>query len=62
MRATWPFARPQGAEKERGKTRVKGQKWAQRWMAKSASRSEKSRQTRGLEGLIEMQRECLCSL
>lgn len=59
---TWPFARPQEVEKERGKTGVNGQKQALRRAAKSASRSEKPRQTRGLTGLIEMQRECLCKL
>jgi len=59
---TWSFARPQGAEKERGKTVVKGQKQAQRWVVKSASRSEKPRQAWGLTGLIDMQRECLCKL
>ena len=57
---TWPFARPQGAEKERGKTGQERQNQASRRATKSASRSEKPRQTRGLEGLIEMQRECLC--
>jgi hypothetical protein len=57
---TWPFARPQGAEKERGKTGVEGQKRATRRVAKSASRSEKPRQPWGVAGLIEMQRECLC--
>src|SRR6218665_2243657 len=59
---TWPFARPQGVEKERGKTGVKDAKRALRWVAKSASRSEKPRQTRGLTGFIDMQRECLCKL
>jgi len=59
---TWPFARPQGVEKERGKTGVKDAKRALRWVAKSASRSEKPRQTRGLTGFIDMQREFLCKL
>ena len=57
---TWPFARPQGVEKESGKLRVKGQKRATLRVAKSASRSEKPRQAWGLTGLIDMQRECLC--
>ncbi len=57
---TWSFAHPQGAEKERGKTGVEGQKRVARRVAKSASRSEKPRQAWGLTGLIEMQRECLC--
>ena len=57
---TWPFARPQGAEKERGKTGQERQNQASRQAAKSASPSEKPRQTRGLTGLIEMQRELLC--
>jgi hypothetical protein len=57
---TWPFARPQGAEKERGKTGQEHQNQASRWVAKSASPSEKPRQAWGLTGLIEMQRECLC--
>ena len=59
---TWPFARLQRAEKERGKTGVKGPKQALLWVAKSASRSEKPRQAWGLTGFIEMQRECLCKL
>lgn len=57
---TWPFARPQGAEKERGKTGQDRQNQASRWVTKSASPSEKPRQARGLTGLIDMQRECLC--
>jgi hypothetical protein len=57
---TWPFARPQGAEKERGNTGQERQNQASRWVAKSASRSEKPRQAWGLTGLIEMQRGCLC--
>ena len=57
---TWPFARPQGVEKESGKLRVKGQKRATLRVAKSASRSEKPRQTWRLAGFIEMQRGCLC--
>jgi hypothetical protein len=59
---TWPFARPQGVEKERGKTGAEGQKQALWWVAKSASRSEKPRQAWDLTGFIEMQRECLCKL
>ena len=57
---TWPFARPQGTEKERGKTGQERPNQVSRRAAKSASRSEKPRQTWGLTGLIEMQRECLC--
>jgi len=57
---TWPFARPQGVEKEKGKTGQERQNQASRRAAKSASRSEKPRQAWGLTGLIEMQRECLC--
>lgn len=57
---TWPFARPQGVEKETEKSEVKGQKRATRRVAKSASRSEKPRRPWGVAGLIEMQRECLC--
>jgi hypothetical protein len=59
---TWPFARPQGAEKERGKTGRERQNQASRRVAKSASPSEKPRQAWGLTGLIDMQRECLCKL
>lgn len=59
---TWPFARPQGVEKERGKTGQERQNQASRRAAKSASRSEKPRQAWGLTGLIEMQRKCLCKL
>ena len=59
---TWPFARPQGAEKERGKTGQERQNQASRQAAKSASPSEKPRQAWGLTGLIEMQRGCLCKL
>lgn len=54
---TWPFARPQGTEKERGKTGQERQNQASRRVAKSASLSEKPRQAWGLTGLIEMQRE-----
>jgi len=57
---TWPFARPQGAEKERGKTGQERQNQASRRVAKSASRSEKPCQTWRLAGLIEVQREGLC--
>jgi hypothetical protein len=57
---TWPFARPQGAEKERGNTGQERQNQASQWVAKSASGSEKPRQTWRLAGFIEMQRECLC--
>ncbi|MFN7445046.1 MAG: hypothetical protein ACK5RC_07760, partial [Curvibacter sp.] len=57
---TWPFARPQGVEKERGKTGQDRQKQGRPQVAKSASRSEKPRQAWGLTGLIDMQRECLC--
>jgi hypothetical protein len=57
---TWPFARPQGEEKERGKTGQERQNQASRRVAKSASRSEKPRQTWRLAGFIEMQRGCLC--
>jgi hypothetical protein len=59
---TWPFARPQGVEKERGNTGQERQNQASRRVAKSANRSEKPRQAWGLTGLIEMQRECLCKL
>ena len=58
---TWPFARPQGVEKERGKTGQDRQEQGRPQVAKSASRSEKPRQAWGLTGLIEMQRECLCT-
>ena len=57
---TWPFARPQEVEKERGKTGQERQNQASRRVAKSASPSEKPRQAWGLTGLIDMQRECLC--
>jgi hypothetical protein len=53
---TWPFARPQGVEKERGKTGQERQNQASRWVAKSASPSEKPRQAWGLTGLIDIQR------
>ena len=59
---TWPFARPQGAEKERGKTGQSRQNPGRPQVAKSANRSEKPPQAWGLTGLIEMQRECLCKL
>ena len=57
---TRPFVRPRGAEKGRVKTRVKGQKWAQPQVAKSASRREKPRQPWDVAGLIDMPREYLC--
>jgi hypothetical protein len=57
---TWPFARPQGAEKERGNPGQEHQNQASRRAAKSASPSEKPRQAWGLTGLIDLQRECLC--
>jgi hypothetical protein len=59
---TWPFARPQGVEKERGKTGQSRQNPGRPRVAKSASLSEKPGQAWGLTGLIEMQRECLCKL
>lgn len=59
---TWCFARPQGVEKERGKTGQERQNQASLRVAKSASLSEKPRQTWGLTGLIDMQRGCLCKL
>ncbi|MFN9571595.1 MAG: hypothetical protein ACK58C_10865 [Betaproteobacteria bacterium] len=59
---TWSFARPQGVEKERGKTGQGRQKQGQPQVAKSASQSEKPRRAWGLTGLIDMQRECLCKL
>ncbi len=56
---TWPFARPQGAEKERGKQGKNGLNGRVPGGTKSASPSEKPRQAWGLTGLIDMQRECL---
>ena len=57
---TWPFARPQGVEKEREKQGKNGLNGRVPGGTKSASPSEKPRQAWGLTGLIEMQRECLC--
>jgi hypothetical protein len=57
---TWRFARSQEVEKRERERGEKGEKPAVRSGAKSASRSEKPRQTWRLAGFIEMQRGCLC--